>query len=195
MQPASCTPSRPGASGAAGPRQDQGGASTTALELWDGVREGMTPDQVASVLTAPFRVSAPVGAAPFDDRHPVTDAVLAPAALFGHPAIAQVLFDNHGAKVINLMIDPQSDDPDQNLSLAHALLKRFDNAYGVSLQVTEEGGVVSGLWRRGDLSIDLEYMPLPDQPPTFMVVFKRQVAADRHAPSIYIIPAPGAGTT
>ena len=194
MPPVSCKPSaRRAASEAAAPDQN-GAAGTAALELWNGVREGMTPDQVAARLTAPFRAPGP-WPAPFDDHHPITDAVLAPAALFGHPAIAQVLFDDHAARVINLMIDPQSDDPNENLRLAREFLKRFDETYGVSLQVTDQGGALSALWTRGDLSIDLEYMPLPDEPPTFMVVFKRASPADRHAPSIYALPAPGRGTT
>ena len=192
MAPVSCKPSGAKVSGAAGTRRDQSGASGAALELWNGVREGMTPDQVASALPAPYHWVDPP-AAPFDDHHPVSDGVLAPAALFGHPAIAQVLFDDHAAKIVNLIIDPQSDDPEQNLSLARALLSRFDAAYGVSLQVTDEGGAVSAVWRRGELSIDLEYMPLPDRPPTFMVVFKREDAADRRALPIEAIPAPGLG--
>ncbi|MDB5445492.1 MAG: hypothetical protein JWQ97_809 [Phenylobacterium sp.] len=191
MQPVSCKPAGAKVSAPADRRQDQGGASGAALELWNGVREGMTPDQVAALLPAPYHWPTPP-AAPFGDHHPVSDGVLAPAALFGHPAIAEVLFDDHAAKIVNLHIDPPSDNPEQNLSLARELLSRFDAAYGTSLQVTDQGGDLSAVWRRGDLSIDLEYMPLPDQPPTFMVIFKREDAAEhRAAPPIDAIPAPG----
>lgn len=179
MEPVSCKPSEARLSDAADRRQDGGGVSGAALELWNGVREGMTPDQVASALPAPYHETFAPGAQ--FSEHPINDVVVAPAALLGHPAIANVSFVDHAATAVVLNIDPQSDDPEQSRSLALALASQFDTAYGHSLQLTKRAGGVTAAWRRGDLAIQLYYRPLPGQqpdpggsvPPGFSVVFAR----------------------
>jgi hypothetical protein len=145
----------------------------------------MTPDQVASVTPAPYRGAFPPGAQ--SSEHPNSEIVVAPAALLSHPAIANVTFVDHAAKAVVLNIDAQSDDQEQCRKLALALVSRFTAAYGPPLQLTKRDGAVIGGWRRGDLTIQLSYFPLPDQPPGFSVLFTR------YAPNLVAPPAIVAG--
>lgn len=187
MQPISCKPAGAKLSDAADRNRAREDVASAALELWNGVRRGMTPDQVVSVLPAPYHGT-------FPPDHPNSDVVVAPAILLGRPAIANVTFVDHAATAVVLNIDPQSDDPEQRRKLALALAGRFDADYGPSLQLTKRDGAVFGGWRRGDLSIQLFYMPLPDQPtassatpPGFSVVFTR------YAPNLAAPPVTVAG--
>lgn len=187
MQPISCMPVGAKLSDAADRRREREDVTGAALELWNGVRGGMTPDQVVSVLPAPYHGT-------FPPDHPNSDVVIAPATLLGRPAIANVTFVDHAATAVVLNIDPQSDDPEQRRKLALALASQFDADYGPSLQLTKRDGAVFGGWRRGDLSIQLFYMPLPDQPtgssvtpPGFSVLFTR------YAPNLVAPPATVAG--
>jgi hypothetical protein len=152
----------------------------------------MTPDQVVSVLPAPYHETFQPGAQ--FSEHPNSDVVIAPATLLGRPTIANVTFVDHAATAVVLNVDPQSDDPEQGRKLALALVSRFDAAYGPSVQLTKRDGAVFGGWRHGDLSIQLTYMPLPDQqrgdsviPPGFSVSFTR------YAPNLVVPPATVAG--
>ena len=178
LQPVSCKPSGAKLTEAVGRRQDAGGVSSTALEFWNGVREGMTPDQVASVLPAPYLEKYPPTA-------PNSDVMVAPTVLLGLPAIARVSFVGHAARAVVFAIDLQSHDADQNLHLARALGGRLDAAYGRSRQWTDQDGAVSGAWRRGDLAIQLISWPTPDR--TISVVFSGDGA--QQAPSVPAIVA------
>jgi TPR repeat protein len=102
LQPVSCKPSGAKLTDAV---EDEGGVSRMALEFWNGVREGMTPDQVASVLPAPYLEKYPPTA-------PNSDVMVAPTVLLGLPAVARVSFVGHAAKAVVFTIDLESDDAD-----------------------------------------------------------------------------------
>lgn len=187
MQPISCKPAGAKLSDAADRRREREDVVGAALELWNGVRGGMTPDQVVSVLPASYHGTFPPG-------YPNSDVVIAPATLLGRPAIANVTFADHAATAVVLNIDPQSEDLEQRRKLALALVSRFDADYGPSLQLTKRNGAVFGRWRRGDLSIQIFYMPLPEQPKGTSVTPRGfSVLFTRRAPNLVAPPATVAG--
>lgn len=179
MQPISCKPSGAKLSAAVARGGERENLAGKALELWNGVREGMTPDEVASVVPAAYRQTFEPGAQ-FSER-PNSDVLLAPATVLGVPAFENVTFVDHAVAAVVLNIDHDSDDPEQGRQFALALAARFDAAYGPSVQLAKRDGAVFGTWRRGDLSVQLMYMPLPGLPaessspipPGFSVSFTR----------------------
>ena len=151
---------------------DPGGAPAAGLELWNGVREGMTPGQVAALLPAPYRVTLPRG----DISYPAprySDEVLAPAALFDQPAIAMVTFVDHVAAEVTLDFELQSDDPEAYRGFTRELAHRLEAAYGPARERSGLGGISTGAWRHGDLVIALGCKIFPDRPPTIEVTFRR----------------------
>jgi len=175
MQPVSCKSSPAKVS-------NPGGIPATGLELWNGVREGMTPDQVASVLPAPFHMALPQQPSAYSGPR-YSDEVFAPAALFGFPAMAMVTFIDHAATDVEVNMNLQSDDPEQYRSLMAALASRLDAAYGPALDRSDQGMGPAGVWRRGDVAVKLTAKVFPNLPPSIEVRFMRD-APDPSAPPL-----------